>query len=134
VNLLPVETEDYCTYPESPTRFRYVNGGGTIGRAGALLAMFTDKDFWPKHCTCNQQAHAEWFCSHPDETTLDYHCKIFQTLYHAHEIHPQPAVISVMEVVDGRLHNMETGSWPLVCHGNGGRAIEALSLWEKIRR
>lgn len=112
------------TYPASPTRWRYLNGGGCITRAGPFLDMITASDFRPAWAIWGQMAFSDWFSRHTDTMELDYHCHIFQTLLCC----PPKALGSV----DGRVRNWETGSQPCLVHGNGKQFGYLYHLWNGL--
>ena len=120
-------------YPKAPTRFAYVNGGGFVGRASALLQMLTADDFWPSFCNCDQWAYGDWFIKHQDCVSLDYHCRLFQTLHWNSHSNRLPRITEIVQIKDGKLYNSETNTWPLICHGNGRFAEPAMLLWESMK-
>lgn len=132
-NLWPVETAHLMNHPPAPTRFRYACGGGYCGYAGAIRDMFTAPDYWPTPLICDQAAFDDWVCRHPETSRLDYYCQLFQCTYDDGKTRPAPSIGSVIQVVGGMVCNTETNSHPLVIHGGGGFAHEALKLWDKLK-
>jgi hypothetical protein len=131
-NLWPPEGALHLNHPPAPTRFRYACGGGFCGTARALRDMFGAPDFWPPWAVCDQAAFDDWICRHADQATLDYHCRLFQCIYD--DGNARPRLGDLWGVQGGRLRNAETDSFPLVWHGGGAFAIEALNLWDELRR
>jgi hypothetical protein len=136
-NLFPPEVAGFGTLPEAPTRWRYINGGQIIGRAGVLLDLFNEPDFWPKPlCWCNQSAYNRWWINHPDskDFALDFYCRLFCNLYDNHKMErPVLDAIEVHCTTEGkRLYNNETKTHPCSFHGNGGWAPAAAKLWRMI--
>ncbi len=112
-------------YPQSPTQYRYINGGGIIGYAGALLDRYNHREFWDwPRVQLNQQAYHEWLLRHPDSVAVDRHCRIFQVVEHGERL----------KVRGERLHNLETGSQPLLIHGPGGNARHVAAIWERLKQ
>jgi hypothetical protein len=130
-NLWPPECAEHVTHPKAPTRWQYACGGGWAGRAGVLLEMFSAPDFWPTWCSCDQAALNDWLCRHPETAGMDYFCRLFVCGYDDGK--QEVPVWSVIKAVDGRIHNTETNSQPLVIHGGGGYCAEALALWNTIK-
>ncbi|MCK9570794.1 hypothetical protein M0R72_17725 [Candidatus Pacearchaeota archaeon] len=136
-NLFPPEIPRFGPLPEAPTRWRYINGGQIIGRAGALLNLFNTPDFWPRElCWCNQEAYNRWWILHPDskDFALDFHCKLFCNLYDNHKMdRPVLDAIEVRELYGVKhLYNNETETYPCSFHGNGGWGPTAAKLWRMI--
>lgn len=131
-NLYPTECKEYGPYPPGRSRWRYANGGGWIGYAGDLLAMYTHPEFWPKgpQCNCNQAAFNDWVVHAKGPGMVDSGCELFCCLYD--DGATKPPVMSVLEVHGGFVINRETRSLPCAIHGNGGRAMEAIQLWRQI--
>ena len=100
---------------------------GAIARAGAWHAMLTSKDFWAQGEWCNQLAYHNWFRSHPESVTLDYHCRVFYVLASW-----KPWTDAELEIADGRLHNRAAGSYPCVLHGPGKQLREVAAWWQRL--
>lgn len=114
-------------YPESPTVWKYVNGGGCL----------FEIEFFKK--ICNEHPFPEpmmdpyWlrdiFLAHPNEIKLDYQCEIFQCLAHSDssewsEVHSITKVnkydgIKFIEETTTRIQNVATKTFPIFIHGNG---------------
>lgn len=128
INLYPPECEELRSiYPKSPTRYRFINGGGTIGYAGALLARYRRKDFWEyPRVQINQHAYHEWSCKY--DIGIDHNCRIFQCLVGDNE-----TTNRTLQVREGRIFNTETNSRPSIIHGPGGGALWAAWYWERLK-
>jgi hypothetical protein len=67
----------------------------------------------------DDQLHVtELFLRGSPEIALDYDCRYVQSIAHSN---PWQADFAVE---DGRVHNLKTGSLPLIVHGNGGTAMD----------
>jgi hypothetical protein len=145
-NLFPPEVARFGAVPRPLgrcTRWRYINGGQMMGRAGDLLALHEEPDFWVDGVCNNQEALNRWWIRHPrcENFATDTCCLLFCALYDNGHMHPR--VGTALEVrADQRQHavpswrrvrNRETESWPCTIHGNGGFAEHAMSLWRKMR-
>lgn len=130
-NLWPPETAHLMHHPPAPTRFRYACGGGWAARAWAMRKLLTAPDWWPEPFCCNQSAFDDWYCRHPELTTLDFHCRLFQCMYDDGK--QNPPLGSLWEIKNQRFHNKETDSYPMVIHGGGGFCMEALNLWLRLK-
>jgi hypothetical protein len=97
-------------YPPAPTRYRFVNSGGYIGRVDYLIRVMTElgvpemPDF-----QSDQHLWADVYVSGKTEMKLDHYCQIFQCLWDAH------GDLTYEE----RIYNHLTGSYPCIIHGNG---------------
>jgi len=105
-------------YPESPTKYRYINGGGFVGYAGALLAMILAGD--PTQSPCDQAYFTYYYLSlrqsrpYP-RIKLDVYQTIFQTTYAISWSH--------FTIRQGRLYNTDTDTQPLLIHFNGNQFL-----------
>lgn len=109
-----------------PTRWNAINGGGLMGRAGALRAMFNDPTFWRPEAHNNQVAYRYWHADHLEISTLDYYCRVWQCIYdHGGR---ERSIDDVLAIRDGRIYNSETDSFPCQVHGHGGQH-RRLRLW-----
>ena len=106
-NYWPKETPQYGEYPTAPTRYRYINGGGRICRAGPMLEMLTHPDFWPADSWVNQMAYHEWWMRGRGGIALDHHQRIFCVI-----------------------HGNDPASFPCVVHCPGGGQWRAWELWQ----
>jgi len=99
-------------YSPSPTSFRYINSGTYIGYVHHLKEIFNG--FSPINPKDNDQTLMTLdYLNHPEKYTPDSFCQIF---------FPSCDVKSWEVEVDRKnrtLKNLETGSIPLVLHGNG---------------
>ncbi len=96
-------------YPPCKTRFKYLNGGCFF----APMKLAVDCFRWhrPNIYNCNQYAWSFAYTTNALPITIDSECRIFQTLWGTTE--------KDFETVNGKLKNIETGSFPSVLHGNG---------------
>lgn len=99
-------------YPESPTAWKYINGGGCI------FDIEYFKELCNQHPFSNERMMdpdwlAELYLSHPDQIKLDYQCSIFQCLAHSN---PEDEWV---KDIDNRIQNVTTKTKPIFIHGNG---------------
>ena len=99
-------------YPESPTAWKYINGGGCI------FDIEYFKELCNQHPFSNERMMdpdwlAELYLSHPDQIKLDYQCEIFQCLAHSN---PEDEWV---KDIDNRIQNVTTKTKPIFIHGNG---------------
>lgn len=99
-------------FPKPPTPWQYVNGGGISSNTDFFVWLYENNI--PTPPTNNDQ---EWlacmFLKYRDKITIDYRCKIFQTLMFAGEGDFQ------LNYEIHRLVNMRTGQMPVILHANG---------------
>lgn len=103
-------------YPESPTAWKYVNGGGCIFEI-EYFNQLCDKHPFP-----TPMMDPYWlrdiFLAHPNEIKLDYLCEIFQCLAHSNRDEWE-LYISRANEYKPRLRNKATKTLPIFFHGNG---------------
>ncbi len=104
-------------FPESPTRFRFINSGTYIGRVRELRKLMNHNQI--EHHEDDQLFVHHAFFSGQYDIGIDYECYIFQTNFEK------------IQMLDNKqLLNEETGCCPCIYHGNGGeRAVE---FFEKL--
>ncbi len=98
-------------YPKHPSPWHFVNGGGWCGEIATFLKYY---ELHPPTTELNDQV---WltdlflkFQKEPD-ITLDYECRIFQTLAFCPE--------SDFSYPDGKVFNTVNQTYPAFIHGNG---------------
>lgn len=99
-------------FPESPTKFKYLNSGSFIGYAGHLRTLL--KNLGPiKENQSDQGQITLYYLDHLDEIALDYTCELFLPL--------QDLVLDDLEIDHSRneVKCLLTGTTPPVIHGNG---------------
>ena len=93
-------------FPQSPTKYRFLNSGTFIGRVGELKRMLSTD--WIANDSDDQLYYQKLFLSGEFDVKLDYEGYIFQT----HE--------AKATNLNGQLHNPETRCCSCIYHGNGG--------------
>ena len=93
-------------FPESPTKYRFLNSGTFIGRVGELKRMLSTN--WITNAADDQLYYQKLFISGEFDIKLDYEGYIFQT----HEANATK--------LNNQLYNPVTGCCPCIYHGNGG--------------
>ena len=113
-------------YPESPTQWKYVNGGGCIFDIEFFKSITTPypepmmDPYWLR----------DIFLQYPNEVKLDYHCQIFQCLAHSNQDEWEVASQSTFtetKCYNGeqlRIRNKATETMPIFFHGNGRTNID----------
>lgn len=109
-------------YPPCETTWRFLNSGLYIAEREYLGAL------WAKHgpidpAVYDQRWVTDVFLNDPGSILLDTKCSLFQSLL---------GVQHLLEMVDGKLRNKETGTFPMVAHHHGGADIRdefARRLW-----
>jgi len=99
-------------YPESPTAWKYINGGGCIFEIDYFKELCSQHPF-NEDRMMDPDWLAELYLSHPDQIKLDYQCSIFQCLAHSN---PEDEWI---KDIDNRIQNIATQTKPIFFHGNG---------------
>lgn len=103
-------------YPESPTAWRYVNGGG------CLFQIEYFKQLCDKHPFPTPMMDPYWlrdiFLANRNEIKLDYLCEIFQCLAHSNKDEWELYISRDNDYVP-RLRNKITKTTPIFFHGNG---------------
>jgi hypothetical protein len=96
-------------YPETPTPWKYVNGGGWM----------VEIEYFKELCkreNLTEHSHDQvWlmdvFLRNQGEIKIDTNCEIFQTIAFSN--------VSEWEEINGRLKNIGTGTLPIFYHANG---------------
>lgn len=94
-------------FPESHTRFKYINSGTYIGRVGELKKLFSHEDI--KDHEDDQLYVHRCFLANLFDIAIDYECYIFQTHF--------DGTIKL----GNQLNNPETHCCSCIYHGNGGQ-------------
>jgi len=100
-------------FPPHPTPYRFLNAGGYIARAGALVDLIGSLRVHPM--ADDQRIFSRLYLDNPGRIALDHECRIFQTLMDA-ESHLG------WNSVAHRPVNQLTNTQPCVLHGNGPSA------------
>ncbi len=105
----------YDPLPNGPTRSKYVNSGGYIGRVDAIkefLSWMPMEDI-DRMCQVggDQTYFAEYYLSFPNKVTLDYKQEIFQNMFFVGW--------SEMLFVNSRVYNKTLQTSPCFLHFNG---------------
>lgn len=111
-------------YPDNPSLWKYVNGGGWCGEIAAFLKMY---EMCPPTTELNDQVYlTDQFLKGYDWIKLDYECKVFQTLGfcpHSDFVFPEcskhPIVLGKPIQTNQVFYNTVTRSHPAFIHGNG---------------
>jgi len=101
------------SYPQSPTKMKYLNSGGFIGKASDILKIL---DTEIKNHDDDQYYYTIKFLNQKDKIVLDYYCEIFQTLNGCKDD------ISI-QFGNGRIKN-NFDKMPCIIHGNGSSDIK----------
>lgn len=96
-------------YPENPSPWKYLNGGGWFASKEAFMRMVEDD--MPSHLTVDQVYFTNQLLTKKN-ITLDYDCEIFQTIAFCD-------FDKEFEVIRGRVYNKFTKQYPIFFHGNG---------------
>jgi GR25 family glycosyltransferase involved in LPS biosynthesis len=104
-------------YPDSPTKMKYLNSGGFMGKASDILKIL-DKEI--QNYEDDQYYYTIAFFSQGNyniKIVLDYYCEIFQTLN---------GCTKDIDIVfyNSRVKNNNYGSSPCIIHGNGNENIK----------
>jgi len=99
-------------YPESPTKFRYLNSGSYIGYVKDLKRVFAAMLPIPPGSD-DQALFTLYMLYHPGEIAIDYYCKLFLTL---HRVADQQVKFDLNR---RNLRFRTTGTYPCLAHGNG---------------
>ncbi len=113
---------DKSQYPQSPTKFRYINSGTYIGYSFAIYEMLNKMLKDDPYQTDDQYLFHEFFLKHPNKIAVDYHQTIFSLLFQTR------LEDYYYNQKTGIIHNRITGSTPIVLHGNGGLPSKKLLL------
>lgn len=101
--------EKSVLYPDNPSPWKYVNGGGWCGEIAAFIKMFEANK--PSTELNDQVYLTDEFLKKRDWINLDYNCEIFQTIAFCPE--------SDFEIEGERVRNTVTNTYPAFFHGNG---------------
>lgn len=111
-------------FPAYPKPYRFVNSGTYVGKAGALLAVWSEQDFDRMDRVGCDQATLNWYYAHhPDAFTLDARQRIFAVTGGRSGLEALDYAVE-----DGRLRSRVTGEWPCILHcpGKNYAGLEAL--------
>lgn len=102
-------------YPASPFRYRFLNGGGFLGRVDYLIQVMDELEMagLGNHAI-DQQHWAKAFVSGRFDIKLDVGCEIFHCLFEAR----------ADLVFEKRILNRSTRTRPAIFHGNGNTKYE----------
>lgn len=123
--------ETYCAphpqiaprYPESGLPYRYINAGGYIGYAGAIVRLWDALNLWRLPDAMNDQGViVDYWLAHPNAFELDYRQELIQNLFGA-ECHLR------RDPLTGRLINTLTGATAGLYHASGGSDASAVRQW-----
>ena len=104
------ETPETSGYPETPFRYRFINGGGFLGEVEYLVDLMDELGFPGLGDDAIDQYHwARAFLSGKHDIRLDVCCEIFHCLFEARDD----------LCFESRIRNRSTRSLPCVFHGNG---------------
>jgi hypothetical protein len=123
-------------YPDTISRYKYLNSGGYIGKAGTIKQFLKDDLYFDDNFErSNQYVWTKRFFRHPDIIGLDTACEIFHTFSPEAGEHYWPLEqhenrigyyrymkewFSLNFTIDkGRLYSKITGTWPCQAHFNG---------------
>jgi len=108
----------FLLYPECKSSFKYLNGGMSFVSVYRFLNMFGDNPIL--HTDNDQVVLAKTFLLKRDEYNmrLDTNCDTFQTLCGTDW--------GDFRIQDGKVFNRETGSFPLLIHGNGKHPMDKI--------
>ena len=101
-------------FPNSHTRFKYINSGTYIGRVGELKKLYNHEKI--EHWDDDQLYVHKCFLYGDFDIAIDYECYIFQTHFEG-----------TIKLGD-QLNNPETRCCPCIYHGNGGENTKAKFL------
>lgn len=102
-------------FPSAPFRYRYINAGSYIGRAGDILTLFDAMRFERIPAKFNDQAIlTDYYLANPQSFTLDTKCELFQNLCDSHQD---------IERIKGVYTNTLTNTRPLIFHASGGAGL-----------
>lgn len=102
--------------PRLPGPYPFLNTGGYMGRAEALLDLFSSVlgfRRWPIARTCDQNSLWRLLIHRPDAFVLDHEARIFQSAFF-------PADLTIVADRVGNVFNDRT---PLVLHFNGRKDV-----------
>jgi len=110
INAWPYEQWAYL-YPESNSRYKYLNGGLAFVCVKEFINMFEDNPITSE--SNDQVILAKTFLINRREYQmfLDTNCDVFQNLC--------MTTWNDFDFIDGRIINKETGTNPVFCHFNG---------------
>jgi hypothetical protein len=95
-------------YPISPTKYRFLNAGGFVGRADYLLKVMTEWHALNHDAYDDQQWWPKVYLSGKTQIKLDHGCDIFQCLHKCEDD---------VELSPSGIRNRITG--PCIVHANG---------------
>ena len=108
--------EKSVLYPDNPSPWKYVNGGGWCGEIAAFIKLY---ELCPPTTELNDQVYlTDQFLKGYDWVKLDYECEIFQTLgfcpesdfkFRRHHLGANHYYV----------YNEANGTFPTFIHGNG---------------
>ncbi len=116
-------------YPEPPRPglpWRYINGGGFMGYAGAMADILSRVDLKATY-HCDQTALNRWFVDHPDTMALDYEQRVFASTIWREGLETQDFEASG----EGLRHRL-TQSTPCIMHFGGENSISSQRVLDML--
>jgi len=137
--------ETYCypdmklesNYPETTSPYRFLNSGGFMGKVGLLKELLADnlEVFETKFVHSNQYLWTLRYLQNKDRISLDSQCDIFCTFspeiggnplgvydehsFRSYENKMQTWFDKTFKIINGRIYNSITNTWPCHVHFNG---------------
>lgn len=129
--------ETASLYPKEVSEWRYVNGGGFIGKCETFVELYEDGTHEKVHEQNDQQWLAEEYCRRAADgrVKLDTQCQIFQTIAFENTW-DFGRTVEEIETYDNqwkdrlRLVNKHTGSKPVFIHGNAHTPMD--KIWKML--
>jgi hypothetical protein len=119
-------------------KFRYVGTPGQLCEAKALADAL---GWMQENYHLGEDDHGlpdddppwwiEYLRAHPGQPKFDHQCAIFMNAGSECE---EGMWGSVLEIVNGRLHNRMTDEWPCLVHFNGGYSHQQYGKWESLEQ
>lgn len=124
--LYPSKHRILVNYPESPTKFRYINSGCYIGYVSAIEEILDDLiAHYPSYKSDQKRTH-EHFLRNKEKYTLDYHCNLFLNLSRV------PSRHLYIDFENKRIFHKPTNTLPIAAHGCGLRKKYIIELGQKL--
>lgn len=99
-------------FPKSPTRFKYLNGGGYMASAQTLRKILNELKY-DRDGYSDQLAWIPYYVDHQDTIMLDFNCVLFLAMHGVYRKHIE------FDYENKRIELLLTGTKPAVIHGNG---------------
>jgi hypothetical protein len=117
----------YVKYPIRSQRYKYLNAGTVMGPAGKIKALLDIVGVGAEDAKCDQVDLIRYFTTHSDQLTVD-------TGHYLFAVNGGRAGLESRDyrIENGRLHSVNTDTWPILLHVPGKFFIGLDAIAKKL--